>query len=184
MCLLKPNKIAMQKQGLLAAVLMVSVLGFGQVDSYLAGRACMSQQLYDSAVFHLEKALKQNSGDTDIHMQLGISYYELNKFPAARENFYEVEKRRQGMGSFYLAKTEVKLNHPEQALKYLRIHLSSRYKKPEHIVLLDNELSTLEGSNGWQQLWNEKKWYNSADKQYQEAMFLNDRGDHLRPSTC
>ncbi len=169
----------MQKQGLLTALLMVSVLGFGQVDPYLAGRACMSQQLYDSAVFHLEKALQQNPGDTDIRMQLGLSFYELNKFPAARENFYEVEKRRQGMGSFYLAKTEVKLNHPEQALKYLRIHLSSRYKKPEHIVLLDNELSTLEGSNGWQQLWNEKKWYNSADKQYQEAMLLKERGDHL-----
>ena len=73
------------------------------------------------------------------------------------------------MGSFYLAKTEVKLNHPEQALKYLRIHLSSRYKKNEEEILLDEDLSALEGTSGWQQLWNEKKWFSNEDKEFQEA---------------
>ncbi len=169
----------MRKQGLLAIFLFVSVLGFGQVDPYLAGRACMNQKLYDSAVFHLEKALDQNPGETEILLHLGLSYYELKNYPAARDAFYETEKRRNGMGSFYLAKTEVKLNHPELALKYLRVHLSSRYKLAEHIILLDEELSTLEGSPGWQQLWNEKKWYGSGDKEFQEALFLNDNGDHL-----
>ena len=62
----------MKEQGLLATLLIVSVLGFGQVDPYLAGRACMSQAMYDSAVIHLEKALEQNPGATDVLMQLGI----------------------------------------------------------------------------------------------------------------
>ena len=169
----------MKEQGLLATLLIVSVLGFGQVDPYLAGRACMSQAMYDSAVIHLEKALEQNPGETDVLMQLGISYYHLQEYPAARNAFYEAEKRRKGLGSFYLAKTEVKLNHPELALKYLRVHLSSRYKKAEPVILLDEELSNLEGSAGWQQLWNEKKWFSSADKKFQEAMFLKDHGNHL-----
>ncbi len=76
-------------------------------------------------------------------MNLGLCHFNMNNFPAAREAFYEAEKRREGMGSLYLAKTEVKLNHPELALKYLRIHLSSRYKIPEKEILLDPDLSQL-----------------------------------------
>lgn len=169
----------MRIPGLAAVLMLLSVLGMGQVDPYLAGRACMGQQLYDSAVSYLEKALTLNPGETEILYNLGLSYFALHNYPAARDAFYETEKRRKGMGSYYLAKTEVKLNHPEQALKYLRIHLSSRYKEPEHIIILDEDLSSLDGTAGWQELWNEKNWYSSGDKTFQEAMFLKDNGNHL-----
>ncbi len=160
-------------------LLSISVLGFGQTDHYLQGRASMDMGSYDSALFHLEKALEQNPGSADLYYQLGISYFTLNRFPEARDMFYETEKRRKGMGSFYLAKSEIKLNHSQQALKYLRIHLASRYKKSESKILLDEDISTLEGSPGWQVLWNEKRWYNSRDKDFQDAMFLKDQGDYL-----
>ena len=169
----------MSKKGLLAILLLTSALVSGQVDPYMAGRAFMSQKMYDSAAIYLEKALKVTSGDAEILFQLGISYFKGHNYPAAREAFYEVEKRRNGMGSYYLAKTEVKLSHSELALKYLRTHLSSRYKKPEHVILLDEELSTLEDTKGWHQLWNEKKWYNSGDIDFQEAMFLKDNNNYL-----
>lgn len=160
-------------------LLSISVLAFGQTDQYLAGRACMELESYDSALFHLEKALEENPGSANLYYQLGLTYFTLNKFPDARDMFYECEKRRKGMGSFYLAKCEVKLNHSQQALKYLRIHLSSRYKKSESEILLDEDISTLEAMPGWQELWNEKPWYNSRDKEYQDAMFLKDQGDYL-----
>lgn len=169
----------MRIPGLTAALMLISVLGFGQVDPYLAGRACMDQELYDSAVFHLENALALNPGETEIFYHLGLSFFALKKYPAARDAFYETEKRRKGLGSLYLAKTEAKLNHPEQALKYLRIHLSSRYKEAEHVIILDEDLASLDGMSGWQQLWNEKKWYSTGDKTFQEAMFLKDNGNHL-----
>jgi len=177
--LLKPNSSVMRTGGLLTMLMFVSVLSFSQVDPYLAGRACMSQELYDSAVYHMEIARDLKPGETDILFYLGISYFKLRNYPEARDAFYETEKRRKGMGSFYLAKTEVKLNHPEQALKYLRINLSSRYKEAEKVILLDEDLSTLEGASGWQLLWNEKKWFSNGDKEFQEAMFLKDNGDHL-----
>lgn len=179
MCLLKPNKDHILRQGILAAFLLIPFLGFGQVDPYLHGRASMSMERYDSAVIYLKQALQQSPGETEFLYFLGISYFHTHEFPAARDAFYEVEKRRTGMGSFYLAKTEVKLNHPEQALKYLRIHLSSRYREPESAILLDEDLSRLEGSSAWQQLWNEKNWYSSGDKQFQEALFLRAQGNHL-----
>ncbi|MDF1574141.1 MAG: tetratricopeptide repeat protein [Bacteroidales bacterium] len=162
-----------------ALLLCVTVMGFGQYDPYLSGRACMEGELYDSALFHLEQALQQDPGQTEIYYQLGIAFFAVKNYPAARDAFYEAEKRRKGMGSFYLAKSEIKLNHPQQALKYLRIHLSSRYKKSESDILLDEDLSTLEGLPGWQQLWNEKQWYTSRDKEFQDAMFLKSQGEYL-----
>jgi len=160
-------------------LLLISLAGFGQSDHYLSGRACMQAGRYDSARYHLEIALEQDPGSTDLYYQLGITYFALDLYPDARDMFYETEKRRKGMGSFYLAKSETRLNHPQQALKYLRIHLSSRYKKPESEILLDEDLSTLDGSPGWQELWNEKRWYNSRDKIFHDAMFLKSQGDYL-----
>lgn len=160
-------------------LLFISIAGFGQNDHYLSGRALMHVESYDSALYHLEQALAQDPGSTELYYQLGITYFTLNRYPDARDAFYEAEKRRKGLGSFYLCKSEVRLNHPQQALKYLRIHLGSRYKMPESEILLDEDISTLEGSPGWQELWNEKRWYNSRDKIFQDAMFLKSQGDFL-----
>ena len=148
-------------------------------NPYLEGRACMSEKRYDLALSHLNEALRQNPGETDIYYQIGLCQFALKNYPAARESFYETEKRRKAMGSFYLAKCEVKLNHPELALGYLKTHLGSRYKKPESEILLDEDLSSLESLPGWKQLWEEKNWYSSGDQEFQEAMFLKNQGDYL-----
>lgn len=162
-----------------ALLLLATVFGFGQSDPYLSGRACMISESYDSALFYLEQALQQDPGQPEIYYYLGLTNFTLKNFPEARDAFYETEKRRKGMGSYYLAKSEVKLNHPQQALKYLRIHLSSRYRKSESEILLDEDFSTLEGLPGWQQLWNEKRWYTSRDQEFQDAIFLKNQGDYL-----
>jgi len=169
----------MRKQGILAMFLLLSALCYSQEDPYLEGRACMSVEKYDLAVSSLNEALRQNPGETEIFYQLGISYFALMNYPAAHDAFYETEKRRKGRGSFYLAKCEVKLNHQQQALNYLKIHLSSRYKKSESEILLDEDLASLDNLPGWQHLWEEKKWYSTGDKDFQEAMFLKSQGDYL-----
>lgn len=169
----------MRKQGILAMFLLLSALCYSQDDPYLEGRACMSVENYDLAVSFLNEALRQNPGETEIFYQLGISYFALKNYPAAHDAFYETEKRRKGKGSFYLAKCEVKLNHPQLALNYLKIHLSSRYKLSEAEILLDEDLASLDNLPGWQQLWEEKKWYSTGDKDFQEAMFLKKQGETL-----
>lgn len=176
---LKPNRTAMRLFLLHCLLLIIPLQGFGQRDPYLSGRACMVNGSLDSAAAYLEEALKKNPGDAELNYFLGEVYFGLNNYPEARDAFYECEKRRKGMGSFYLAKCEVKLNHEQQALKYLRIHLSSRYKLSESEILLDEDLSTLEGLPGWQQLWNEKGWYSDPDQEYQQALYLKKQGDFL-----
>ena len=169
----------MKKWMILAIMIVTAVPGRGEVDPYLAGRACMIQKKYDSALVYLNGALEEEPGNTDILMNLGLCHFRMNQNPAAKEAFYEADKRRKGIGSLYLAKTEVRLKHPELALKYLREHLLSRYRVSEKEILLDPELSQLERSPGWQQLWNEKEWYSTSDLEFQEALFLRDKGDAL-----
>lgn len=179
MYLLKPNRTMKLKQLMLAMLLIISPKGFGQPDPYLAGRALMSQGSYDSAVIFLKQALENQPGDADLFYYVGLAQFARNDFPAAQKALYEAERRRKGMASFYLAKTEVRLNHPEQALKYLKIHLESRYRRPEAELLLDQDLSTLDTHPGWDQLWEEKRWYSRGDEAFKEAIFLNESGDHL-----
>jgi len=169
----------MRTVSLLVILLILPKPGFGQIDHYLAGRAYMVDGLYDSALFHLETALQQNPGSAELYYEVGICQFALNNYPAARESFYETEKRTRGLGSFYLAKSEIKLKHQQQALKYLKVHLQSRYKRSESELLLDEDISTLEGLPGWQQLWNEKRWYSSSDADFQNAMFLKSQGNYL-----
>ena len=178
-CLLKPNRMARHRFLLHCLLLIVPGLGFAQSEPYLAGRASMIQGSLDSALHFLEEALQQNPGDADLYFHLGEVYFGLQNYPAARDAFYECEKRRKGKGSLYLAKCEVKLNHEQQALKYLRIHLSSRYKQSESDILLDEDLSRLQGLPAWQQLWNEKRWYSGPDQEYQQAIYLKKQGDFL-----
>ncbi|MGW8316381.1 MAG: tetratricopeptide repeat protein, partial [Bacteroidales bacterium] len=167
------------KQLLFVTLLIISPKGFGQADPYLAGRALMTKGAYDSAVICLNQALESRPGDADLYYYVGLAQFSSNNFPAAEQALYEAERRRKGMASFYLAKTEVKLNHPEQALKYLQSHLESRYKKPESEILLDEDLSTLQTHPGWNRLWEEKRWYSMGDEAFQEAVFLKESGDHL-----
>ena len=167
------------KQLMLVTLLIISPKGFGQPDPYLAGRALMSQDSFDSAVIFLNQALEERPGDADLFYYVGLAQFALNDFPAAQKALYEAERRRKGMASYYLAKTEVKLNHPELALKYLKIHLESRYKRPEAELLLDEDLSALEAHPGWEQLWEEKRWYSNGDEAFKEAIFLKESGDQL-----
>jgi tetratricopeptide (TPR) repeat protein len=175
----KPNNRMMRFSAMLAILFSASLAGVAQTDAYLWGRACMDEGRYDSARVHLEQALVENPGNSDLYFQLGLAHFSLKDYPDALEAFYEAEKRRKGMGSFYLAKCEIRLNHPQQALKYLRIHLSSRYKKYESEILLDPDISTLDGQPGWQELWNEKRWYSAMDQEFQDALFLKSQGDNL-----
>ncbi len=167
------------KHLLFATLLFLSPEGFGQVDPYLAGRALMSKGDYDSAVIYLNQALENRPGDADLLYYLGLANFSGNNFPAAEQALYEAERRRKGMASFYLAKTEVRLNRPEQALKYLRTHLESRYKRSESEILLDEDLSTLQTHPGWGPLWEEKRWYSEGDESFRQAVFLKESGEHL-----
>ena len=150
-----------------------------QTDPYLQGRALYDRGAYQQAAVALEQANELSPGKTEILYHLGIAYLQQNKTTQAREALYSVEKREPGMASLHLARVEARLNHPEQSLKYLRTHLSSRYRVPEKDILLDPDLESLQTLQGWQDLWNEKSWYSQGDRDFQEAMHRWESEDAL-----
>jgi tetratricopeptide (TPR) repeat protein len=81
MYLLKPNKNVRRLGSLQLMLLFISVMGFGQYDPYLSGRAYMHTGMYDSAQYHLERALEQNPGSSDLYYQLGVAHFTLKNYP-------------------------------------------------------------------------------------------------------
>jgi tetratricopeptide (TPR) repeat protein len=100
-------------------------------------------------------------------------------YDKAIADFIFVNKRKSGMASLLLAKTEARLNHKELSIKYLREHLSSSYKIPEKDILLDEDLNRFESSSAWKTLWKEKNWYSVYDQKLQEVAYLRSNGDLL-----
>lgn len=148
-------------------------------DNYLRGRAMLLKQDYDSALHYFDLALHRNPGDYDALYYRAMTHYELKDYPAARDEFHTVNRRYNGRASFMLAKTEVKLGHEAIAIKHLRDHLESSYRLPEKDILLDEDLSTLENSDGWRALWNEKDWYRPFEKELQQVQYLKNNGGEL-----
>jgi tetratricopeptide (TPR) repeat protein len=164
--------------------LIISLFMFQQVcgqqgpDMFLRARAMMEVKNYDSAIHYLETAAKQDPGSIEVVFNRGVCFFELKRYNDAREDFIYVNRKRNGMASLMLAKTEAHLNRPELAVKYLREHLGSYYKLPEKDILLDKDLALIESSDAWMSLWREREWYSPYDQELQEIIYLKERGDY------
>ncbi|MFZ5940673.1 MAG: tetratricopeptide repeat protein [Bacteroidota bacterium] len=138
-------------------------------DDRMQGYAFYYRNLPDSALFSFDRYLKVHPDDLGVLLLRGELLFEKKEYEKATADFLAVERKRKGMAAFWLARTEVRLNHPLQAISHLREHLSSRYREPEKVILLDEDMARLENLPEWKQLWNEKEWYSQADRDLQEA---------------
>ncbi len=155
------------------------VSGQSDMNAFLKARSLMEVEKYDSALHYLDIAIKNDHYNVEYIYNRGLCNFNLNLYDNAVADFLFVNKRRSGMGSLMLAKTEARLNHHELAIKYLREHLSSHYKIPEKDILLDKDLSKLESSEVWRSLWRENDWYTPSDKELQEILYMKSRGEYL-----
>jgi tetratricopeptide (TPR) repeat protein len=164
---------------ILTLTLVSAAVAQQDAGNYLRGRAMMEKQQYDSALIYLDRAVREDPGDVDALYYRGVIRFEQGDFPGAMEDFHTVNRRYRGRGSYMLAKTEVRLGHNELAMKHLRDHLGSTYRRPESEILLDEDLGDLETSPQWKTLWNEKEWYRPFEKELQEAVYMKNNGNEL-----
>ena len=155
------------------------VSGQSDMNAFLKARSLMEVEKYDSALHYLDMAIKNNRDNVEYIYNRGLCNFYLKRYDNAVADFLFVNKRRRGMGSLMLAKTEARLNRDELAIKYLREHLSSHYKIPEKDILLDEDLIRLESSEEWRSLWRESEWYTPSDKEMQEILYLKSKGEYL-----
>lgn len=160
-------------------LLQQTVVSQSNPDDYLKAMSLMTMKKYDSSLHYFNEVISSKPNDYDAIFQRGLAYYYLNNYPAANKDFRTVDQRYKGRASLMLAKTEIKLNHPDIAVNHLRKHLDSRYKLPEQEILLDPDLAAIENTSAWKQLWKEKEWYQPIDKQLQEARYLMSIDENL-----
>ncbi len=164
---------------IIALFCLQSISGQPGSEYFLRARSLMHTNCFDSAIFYLHKALDENPGSIEFVYNKGICNFHLKRYDKAISDFLFVNKRRTGMASLMLAKTEARLNHEELAVKYLREHLSSQYRIPEKDILLDNDFAPLESGAVWKGLWQEKEWYSPADRELHEILYLKSKGEYL-----
>lgn len=147
-------------------------------DLFLKARALMLKEQSDSALSLLNQILVSEPDNYEAAFQRGMLLFEEGRIEASKKDFLRVNKRFKGKASFMLAKTESRLDNPEQAIFYIRQHLNSRYKLPQKEILLDPDLVSLEHHPQWKTLWNEKTWYPYYEKELQEAEYLVSSGQY------
>ena len=163
----------------IALFIFQSISGQPHFDNYLKAKSLMQITEYDSALHYLELANEENPGNIDIVYHRGLCNFQLKFYDHAIADFLYVNKRRSGMGSLMLAKTEARIGHNELAVKYLREHLSSHYKVPEKEILLDQDFARLESGTAWKSLWREREWYTPLDQELQNILYMKSKGDYL-----
>jgi tetratricopeptide (TPR) repeat protein len=84
-----------------------------------------------------------------------------------------------GKGSYLLATIYADSGEPAEAVKFLRLHLGSPFKKPSRSILLDESFAALEDSREWRLLWSEE-WYSEEEVMMQEIRYLTESGEHLQ----
>lgn len=164
---------------IIALLFFQGISGQTGSENFLRARSLMLTNSFDSARYYLDRALKESPDNINYIYNKGICNFELKRYDKAIADFLFVNKRRTGMASLMLAKTESRLNRDELAIKYLRDHLGSQYKIPEKDILLDNDFARLESGAAWKALWREKEWYSPADRDLQEIIYMKSRGEYL-----
>ncbi|MCK6619130.1 MAG: tetratricopeptide repeat protein [Calditrichaceae bacterium] len=56
------------------------------------GRVCLLAHQYENAAFYLKKAAQHYPDSADVHLQLGETYYHMNKYPLALDNLFAYRK--------------------------------------------------------------------------------------------
>jgi tetratricopeptide (TPR) repeat protein len=164
---------------IIALLFFQSISGQPGSENFLKARSLMVTNNYDSAVSYLNRALEDHPGNVNFVYNRGVCNFQLKRYDKAIADFLFVNKRRTGMASLMLAKTEARLKREELAVKYLREHLNSQYRIPEKDILLDSDFARIESGAAWKALWREKEWYSPADRDLQEILYMKSKGEYL-----
>ncbi|HKK63421.1 MAG TPA: tetratricopeptide repeat protein [Bacteroidales bacterium] len=168
------------KQIITIIYLLLSITAYAQGgdEAYIHALASMSKGKYQSAIELFDKEINRNPNNMKAVYQRGICHYKLNRFDMAISDFILVNKRVPARSSLMLAKCEARLGHEELAIKYLREHLSSKYKIQEKDILLDPDLDRISHLQLWKKLWQEKEWYTAYERELNEAKYLKSTGNY------
>ncbi|MBQ9469502.1 MAG: tetratricopeptide repeat protein [Bacteroidales bacterium] len=99
------------------------------------------------------------------------------RYADAAELFREVERRRRGEGSLWLARCLAAMGDTAASLAQLAMHLEGPARAKESDILLDPYLRPLHTSEGWRELWSADH-YTAVEHLLARAEYLSHVGHH------
>jgi tetratricopeptide (TPR) repeat protein len=169
-----PNRIILV---LLAFALVFSQGAKSQTPDagLLAGCAFYRSGNYTKALESFTVAISRNNADERLFLYRGRVLLELKDYENAIKDFSEANEIIPGIGDIWLAKANALAGNADQALAFLKSHLSSDFRMPEDSIKKDRAFEGLHASQGWYALW-EKDWYNDQEKAGKEAAYYLKKG--------
>ncbi len=138
--------------------------------AYFDAIAMYQQNRFSESIDFFTKAMEVEPNDLELLIKRGEAFYCSGKYKQAITDFLQVEKRRKGLCSFQLARCYAQVNDYQNAMKYLELHLKSRYKKPRAIVRLDSAFAKLDDTQMWEKFWNKDR-YNRYESLLSDAEY-------------
>ncbi len=169
-------------RSLIILLLAVPVYSEGQVlpeKNFLRGKALFEQEKYDSALIALTISKGLNEKDPETWYYSGLTYFHMGRIEDAIHDFSEAEKLQTGIAALMLSKAYARQDNIEKSLKFLDIHLKSRDKKPESMILLDEDFSRFENRKEWITFWRNSNHYSAFDRTLAEASYLAKSEEYL-----
>lgn len=108
-------------QSLLLILMLASILAGCGSRSYKQGMEELEKGNYKEAAVLLEEYVEKNDEAADAFRGLGMAYWEQEEYEKARDAFKSaLDNGAEKTGALYsfLGNCELKLSHPEEALKY------------------------------------------------------------------
>lgn len=138
--------------------------------AYFDAIAMYQQNRYSESIDFFTEAIKLQPNELELLIRRGEAYYCSGKYKEAIRDFLLVEKRRKGLCSFKLARCYAQVDDLQNAMKYLELHLKSRYKKSRATVRLDSAFSRLDDTRLWEEFWNKDR-YNRYESLLSDAAY-------------
>ena len=141
-------------------------------ETYLQAKADMMREEYAAAG---QKILSLPAGERTVSMYLtlGESYYRAGKYSEAARFFAAADSVRSNPDAqLFAARACAMMLQPAKATEWLQKYLSQRDKLSESELTLEPAFEKIEHSKEWKALWNNREWYNAAERKIAEATVL------------
>lgn len=166
----------MYKTAALILFSFISYVSVGQrlTENYHRANAAIYYQNYDLASKFIDSAIVTNPRNPTFWLKKGEIEFRKKDFDQAISSFINAESIREGVASYWLARSYSMLGDTTNAFSELRIHLSSPNKQSEASILLDSALNLLKNTPQWKNIW-KSEWYSNNELLLADIAYLFSR---------
>ncbi len=153
------------------SLITLCIIAQSPKNYYLLGVSKSILEEEDSAIFYFDKAIALDPGKSNYYLHRGNAYYENNNFEKAIADFQQANELDNNIADLWIAKCCAKIGDKKLSVEYLKKHLKSKYRIPEHEIKSDDAFDQLQYSDDWFNLW-QNDWYCNEEKLEKEINYL------------